>query len=170
MILESSYWKDELFRIAQRMRRRRTQKRWVDASYHLLEKDVFIAFFAIRKLIEAKAKLSPSITDRPIQLVRYRPNPDSNVTLLNRHRIHEHYDLSKGSQCRKQLKFICDQFVHSYVFEPFFLEEGSLFQGVYFSSDQNRNAELYALDGDDLIELLERVSSDYPTSQGFEYS
>ena len=54
MIAESYYWKRELLRVAARLRRRLTQRRWPEASFSVVEMDLMVGFYAIRKLAEAK--------------------------------------------------------------------------------------------------------------------
>jgi hypothetical protein len=51
MIYESYVYKEDLGRIYARMYKRKTQKRWSDHSTFLLEKDFFVGFFLIRKLM-----------------------------------------------------------------------------------------------------------------------
>jgi len=52
-MLESHCWKEYLSRIAKRLDRWKTQRRWSERSICIFERDILIAFFCIRKLIEA---------------------------------------------------------------------------------------------------------------------
>ena len=54
MIWESAYWKEELLRQAEDLKKRSTQTKWSERSLARLEKTIMIGFYSIRKLIEAK--------------------------------------------------------------------------------------------------------------------
>jgi len=56
---------------------------------------------------------------------------------------------------------LCDQFVHSYIFEPLFLEDG--LDGIFVTSDRERARYLYFLSIDTIIFLFEAVGKDYPS-------
>lgn len=60
MIWDSSYWKEDLGRLADKLKARKVQKKFPERSLACLEKEIFIGCYIIRKLIDAK-KLSDSI-------------------------------------------------------------------------------------------------------------
>jgi hypothetical protein len=91
MIWESSYWKEELFWHARRIRRLQTLKRWVERSTAALEKDLMIGFYSIRKMVEAHT-VSDEIRDRSLSLQGY-PWTGSPVTFMNWDKIDQKYDL-----------------------------------------------------------------------------
>ena len=70
MIDDSVPWKNELLRIAGRLERRRSQKRWTGKTSFLIERDIMVAAFAIRKLIEAH-KLSDDVTSHQVAVMRH---------------------------------------------------------------------------------------------------
>ncbi len=166
MIFESSYWKDDLLKIAERMKRRQVQKRWTERSLANLEKDVFIAFYSIRKLFEAR-KLSINVTDSPVNLTSYKAI--SEVTRLNKHKIDEKFDLSNGSDEKQKLIFLCNQLIHSYIFEIGVEEETNGLSSIFFCSDRERNRKLYQLELSELLRILESVGTDYPTAYMWTY-
>ena len=53
MIIESELWKEELVNTANKLLKRMVQKRWSKRSWFCLEKEIFIGFYAVRKLIES---------------------------------------------------------------------------------------------------------------------
>ena len=113
MIHESQAYMEELGRIYTRMHKRSTQKRWPDSAIFLLEKDTFIAFFIIRKLIESGTKISTVLSSKQIPLTKYVPTGKI-PTRLNNHKLEMLYDLRTQNEITKDIGFICDQMVHSY--------------------------------------------------------
>ncbi len=124
MIWESGDWKDDLLKTALKLSRRIHQKRWSERSFFLFEKEIFFAFYSIRKLIEAQ-KLSDYVVEAkiPLQSFKTRGLP---VTRLNRDRLDEFYNLQDTSSESIKLKDICNQFIHSYIFVPSFGELNEL--------------------------------------------
>lgn len=70
MIQDSVPWKEELLRIAIRLERRRTQERWADRSGYLVERDVMVSSYTIRKLVEA-TKVSDKLVGRSFTVAMY---------------------------------------------------------------------------------------------------
>lgn len=159
MINDSTHWKAEMRVIARRMVKRLEQKSWSERSLFLLERDVFFAFFSVRKLIEA-GKLSKSIIEMPIS-VNVFPATGKNVTKLNNHKIDELFHLSKKQPKILQLHTVCNQFVHSYIFMPVFGENDTL-ESIFFSSDYRRNVQLYELNVSEIVRCLLTVALDDP--------
>jgi hypothetical protein len=114
MIWEPSLWKSDLLRKARDLRIRKTQTRWPEASLANLEKSLMVGFYSVRKLIEAD-KVATSIKRETIALIEY-PATGKKVTKLNWHRVEELYDLNKPKTVTRNALFICNQFVHSFVF------------------------------------------------------
>jgi hypothetical protein len=159
MIWESYYWKESLRRHAGDLRRRKEQKRWPEASLGRVEETVMLAFYSIRKLIEA-AKVSTATKTKEITVEQY-PWRGKAVTRLDRHKLDELYDLGSGTPTQVSLQRICNQLIHSYVFAIAQSESGGL-GGFLFVSDRDKHRHLYSLDVDDVIALLECVGRDYP--------
>jgi hypothetical protein len=159
MIWESSYWKDTLLREARSLRRRKSQKRWLQPSFARLEQSVMMGFYIVRKLLEAK-KLSQASESSVVRVERFRWNGKP-VHKLNWHHLDRMYDLSGSEKAQKNVKLLCDQFVHSYIFEPLFLEDG--LDGIFVTSDRERAKYLYFLSIDTIISLFEAVGKDYPS-------
>jgi hypothetical protein len=163
LIWESSYWKQELLHIAERMRKRAGQRRWTDRSFFLLEKDVLSAFFGVRKLIEAKTKLPDAVAESRVGVLRF-PSLEKNTTLRNRHRVNELFNFDRGTEESMALEKLCNQFIHSYVLE-FSFDEDKNFEGILACSDRKRNRELYLLHVEELIRILEDVGTSDVTFQ-----
>ncbi len=87
----------------------------------------------------------------------------SRVDRLNWHKIDEKYDLKVREEVEKDLQWICNQVIHSFVFSPNFNEKGKL-SGFYISNDRERNKFLYHLGKVELLQILKRVGLGYPSS------
>ena len=159
MIHESSDWKDPLLTSARRFRRFQKLANLSEAVLAQIERDVFVGFYSIRKLIEKPGALTDAAMSSTWRCTSF-PNI-SPVTLLNNHRLHELYNLSSRQQATKDLGFLCHQIVHSFVFDLWFDEDGG-FGGVFFASDRAKDSMLYGVSADTLVHIFRRVGQDYP--------
>lgn len=57
LIGDSIPWKEDLLRIAESLERRTRQRRWVERTSFLVERDVMNAAYAVRKLNEARGQV-----------------------------------------------------------------------------------------------------------------
>lgn len=159
MIWESSYWKDPLLKSATRLEEYSNLKGVNEAELIQIEKDMFIGFYTIRKLMDT-VKIKDSTRNLKVQL-RWSPNLKQ-VDLLNNHRIDELYDLEQTGNETRTLKFLCDQLVHSYIFMPAENEQGGI-SGFYFTSDRDRGKKVFYITTQAVIEIFTLVGNDYPS-------
>lgn len=136
------------------------------AILFLLEREIFFAFYSIRKLIEAK-KLSDYLVKVKIMLQSFKTMALP-VTRFNRERVDELYDFQNPSSESIDLKNLCNQFIHSYIFVPCF-ESFNKLDGIMFCSDHTRRHKVFRLEIADLIETLKIVGSDYPSSGHYSF-
>jgi hypothetical protein len=160
MIWESSYWKDDLLKSAELLSQKEKQKVWPDRSLANIEKNLFLGFYSIRKLIESK-KLSTSVETMKVNAVSY-PLLGKNVNLLNCHRAYEFYDFSKKRRENISIQFMCNQVIHSYVFLLCFTQNSRL-RSVLICSDKERKKRVFEISLKSIIRLFKIVGSDYPT-------
>lgn len=118
-----------------------------------------LGFYSIRKLVEGN-KLSKATVDQKTPVVRY-PATGEPVTQVSWPYFWELYNLEAPEAAERSLRFLCNQFVHSYVFVPSFSETGE-FRGVFVCSDRERHQCLYEVSIWAIIHLFEKVSHDYP--------
>ncbi|MEA5448296.1 hypothetical protein VB780_06940 [Leptolyngbya sp. CCNP1308] len=161
MIYESRFWKNDLLKQANSLRSRMLQKRWPEASFARLEQDMMLGFYSIRKLIESK-KLSDAVANQSLEALSYEWMGEP-VTLINKNKIEKLYNLNSGHKIQKKLIFFCHQFIHSYIFEVLF-DENYRLNGIFISSDKERNKALYLVKLQSVIDIFEQVGSDYPTN------
>lgn len=160
MIHSSSYWKDELLTLANKLERRRKQRRFSARSFAKFEKEIFFAFYAIRKLLEAK-KLTQRVGKRSISVESYS-STGKGVTWLNRDtlgfEIEKYFDVTKRTHEKVSIGYLCNQIIHSYIFIPEFY--GDRLMRILISSDYMRNQKLYSVKIRDVERLLRRIAFD----------
>lgn len=161
MIWESEHWKEPLLRLASKLVRWGKPREWTERELVRIEKDIFVAFYSIRKLMDAK-KLSDSTEIMPVNVSIY-PSKGSAVTIYNWDKIDKLYDLEVKNLSQRNLRFICNQIIHSYVFMPDIDENGSL-HAILFCSDRERNTNLFGIEANDLINIFRIVGKDYPAT------
>ncbi|MGF1733663.1 hypothetical protein [Photobacterium kasasachensis] len=158
MIWESSDWKEPLLESASRLEQLSTSSEIDETGFVQIEKDVFIGFYAIRKLMET-AKISDSTKNFAIDLKCY-PNLKA-VDYMNWHKVDELYDLSGKQRETKSLRVLCNFIVHSYIFMPELSDDGRLVS-FYVTSDKDRNKKLYSVSIEQVVEIFQLVGNDYP--------
>src|SRR5260370_14588070 len=115
MILQSFYWKRDLKRLSLVLRRRESQIHWPKASYASLEKEAMLGFYAIRKLMDAFQPQLPVGASTLLPLTTY-PSRGKPFLKMAWPEVAHHFDLGKPRAVQKDLRFICNQIIHSYVF------------------------------------------------------
>jgi hypothetical protein len=63
VIADSIPWRDELLKVAERLHKRKSQRRWLERTSFLVERDVMVSAYAVRKLNEGR-KLSDNLTEQ----------------------------------------------------------------------------------------------------------
>ncbi|CAC9436401.1 hypothetical protein [uncultured Gammaproteobacteria bacterium] len=132
MIHESHYWKEPLLKSAKWLSRLRLNENTRKNTYVKLEKELMLGFYSVRKLIET-IKISDSTKKIKFKIQWYKNT--KKVDWLNHTCIDENYDLTKPNGEEKDIKFICNLFIHSYVFVV--SGDGKL-EGVYVSTDRQK--------------------------------
>lgn len=160
MISDSVYWKSSLLKQAKILQKYGLQKKWQPISYVKLEQTIMVGCYSVRKLLEAKTKISTEYLNNKIQIISHRCIKPP-VTINNWHRVEVLYDLDKKRTVNKSIKDICNQFVHSYVFMPAFFDCSNL-QGFFVSSDYDRNKVLYYVTLGQATDIFLKIGDDYP--------
>lgn len=162
MIYESKYWKDPLLRSARWMKRARFDDDHAERELVRLERELFVGFYSIRKLLDT-FKVSPSTRQMKLVL-KWSPSNGQVVDYMNAHRLEKLYKLKQQTGEQRDLLFLCNQFVHSYVFMPV-IDEKHSFIGVYVSSDRSRHERIYYVNAQQIIDVFKTVGNDYPSKQ-----
>lgn len=159
MIWESWYWKQPLLEAAERLEAWKASEDLADDELAQVERDIFIGFYSVRKLFEAPAKITDQTRGLSLS-VETHPNVKS-VTWRNNQKIDELYDLSTTRKENHDVLFVCGRIIHSFVFAPCVSEHGGL-EGVFFSSDRDKDSRLYFLSVDQVTSLFRQVGEDDP--------
>ncbi|GAA0539206.1 hypothetical protein GCM10009098_03440 [Rheinheimera aquimaris] len=164
MIHESSYWKNDLIKLANKLELRLVQVRWGEKSLYTLEKEIFIGFYSIRKLIESK-KISDSLKEKVFEVKQfsYKGSPNS----IFMHFEESDYDLSKANSAKFTIAQLCNQFIHSHHFLPFFVNGKNLI-GFFFCSDYKRTSGIYLITLFDIVEIYRNIGSNYPATMNIQ--
>jgi hypothetical protein len=161
VISESRYWKAPLLRAANWLERLRIEDRTREHSLARVERELFIGFYSIRKLLET-FKISPSTRTMAFSL-QWSPCIKV-VDYTNAHRIDELFNLELSHSESRDLEFLCNQFMHSYVF-ILAQQENGRFAGAYVASDKARKEKLYFVELAHILTAFRTVGKDYPRSQ-----
>ncbi|SDT42606.1 hypothetical protein SAMN04489743_2861 [Pseudarthrobacter equi] len=170
MISDSVPWRYELLRIARRLERKTRQEHWTERSSFRVEKDLMMAGYAIRRLLEAR-KLSDSLAAKQVPVVRHPrigPIPD----FYNRDEIDALYDIANPIKDQITLAHLANQIIHSFVLvlscdeveAPYEGEDGIevegsyLFNGYFIASEKERMKHLYFLDSGTLVALCRSIA------------
>lgn len=160
MITEPQYWKTEILNCASSLRDKIDQKRWSSVSIGHLERMTMSACYGVRKLYES-GYIDETKFHEPIQL-RNHPTLGKGITSENWRDIDLYYDLKNSYVEDHKFSFLCNQFIHSFVFIPV-LKGGSDngLQGIAFNSDRSKKNSLYYVEIWKLIDALAKSGDGY---------
>ena len=158
---ESVYWKDQLLSTAKWLHSVKLSERSRDSTYFRVQKEIFFGFYSIRKLLDTY-KVSNATKAVAYELTWYRNTEP--VNYLNWYKIDEYYDLSTEHTEIRDIRYLCNQFIHSYVF----LISGEFhIEGIFLASDQVRNERVYFVPLSDILHAFRIVGRDYPSTLKF---
>ena len=149
--------------MAQRLEARRSQKRWSERTTFLVERDLMVGAYAIRKLSEAK-KLSTAFEAEQVPATEFPLKGSRHPDRMYWHRVDEFYDLDDGRRVDLTLRDICNQFIHSWVFMEGFSDGGPGLDGVFVCSDSERKKRLLYFKVETLVRILRRAGEEEITS------
>lgn len=156
-MIDSYYWKRHLLNAARKLELRARQRAWSARSIDLLERELMIAFFCIRKLIEAK-KLTDACERQKIVVRRFR-NRGGRSDLMSLVEFEKVYELSSGDKKELTIGFLANQLIHSYFIFPAFSRRNRL-NGIWVTSDFERYKALYHIPTSSLISAIRHVGRD----------
>lgn len=166
MIWESSYWKDDLLELTEKIKNVYPKTPFSEELAVSFEKDIMISFYIIRKLEEA-GKLSSATKGYQLN-VRTHKNI-KNVTRLNWHRIDELFEFESPIEEKMGVDKLYNQIIHSYIFLISTDETTEVIDGFFFCSDRMRNEKLYYIDLNEIVGFFTIVGNDYPSTGFFEF-
>lgn len=131
-----------------------------DAQFARIEREMFIGFYSIRKLLEATGKVGPETRDVRLALKWY-PKRDAAplVDWYNRGQFWDLYDLELPKLEERDLLYVAHRMVHSFIFILSSDDDG---HGAFFTSDRDKESRLNFISTDEIIRVFEIVGNDYP--------
>jgi hypothetical protein len=159
MIYESRTWKEDLLRRAARLSKRSTQRRWSDQSMALLERELMVGFFSIRKLVDSH-KVSDGISNSRIAVSRV-PSTGYGATKLNAHKVEKLFDFERLTGSTMSLRDLCNQVIHSLVF-TFYTHEDGRIESFLVASDREKNDSAVIVTLAVTQAMFTSVGSNYP--------
>lgn len=153
MIYNMSYWQRELGRVAQRLRRHATQRRWRDASDASVEKCLMLGFYRVRKILDA---FQPPPNLPTMVPVTSFPRTGTRLSPIGWPEFAEAFDLTKATSEQIALRDLCNQVIHSYFFSSWIGPDGHL-RGAFCCSDKQKNRKVYRVGIEQAIALLEAI-------------
>ncbi|MGG4095330.1 hypothetical protein [Paenibacillus lautus] len=165
MIWESSFWKDDLLVLADKIKRKYQVTAFSEEIAVEFEKDIMLALYSVRKL-EETGKLSSNTKGYQIEVESYKNI--KNVTKLNWHHIDELYTLDIPIVEKIGADKLYNQIIHSYIF-LISTDESEFINGFYFCSDRMRNNKLYFITLTELKRFITYIGNDYPTKLKYDY-
>lgn len=153
MIKQDSYWRKELKGIAFKLEKRYRQQKWSAITEFNFEKEIFIGFFIVRKLME-NDYVSLKIVSLNYEVMTYPHTPKIDA----KHFLHN-INLMKGEEVTISIKSLCNQFIHSFNLTPFIPRDSEM-TGIYFCSDFFKSKKLFYIQLIKIIELFLAVSND----------
>lgn len=161
MINESWPWKRRLAKDADIIERWAAKPKITDRRSFLLEEKIFLAAYAMRKLVEAN-KLSSSFEGSSINCRIFPPISDE-ITAANHHKIDELYDFSRVSRRTIGARDLLDLVIHSFVFAEALGDDHTV-DGFLITSDRRRYNFLWFIHVPEFTHLMRKVASDYPST------
>ena len=158
-MIESRYWTEELTRIVKTIKPRRKPPQWSERACCVVERDLMIGFFIIRRSIELNKVSSRT---RNFSMKVYSCPAREKITRLNGHWIPDAYNLENEKAEIKKPFYISNQFIHAYT--SFVLrDETRNWSDVYVISDFDRNDCIWRIPISVIRELFKLASDDYPS-------
>lgn len=161
MIHESAPWKNHLIRDAALVERWASKPRPSERRSFLIERKVFLAAYAMRKLDEG-LKVSTDLLTTEMGVLRFPPT-QAGFNLFNNHRFDEHFDLKAAQRVALPRRRVLNLLVHSLVFVEV-LGDTETYDAFMVTSDHERDRGLIQIEVAAFLELMRLVGEDWPTS------
>ena len=162
MIWESSYWKQPLLKMADRIERYAQKVQLTDMQAAQYERDIFIGYYTVRKLFEAAGKVSDETRNMKLSVDWFPKKPGAPpADWYNRGEFWNLYDLEN---CHRELRdalFVAHRIIHSFIMVGNSGEEGGP-SGDFFTSDRDKDKRLYFIPARETLLLFRKVGRDYP--------
>jgi hypothetical protein len=160
-MMESRYWKTELLKSARTIEKKQRFERWSEKQHCLFEREIMLAMFCARCLIE-RDKITDAIVKKRFSIKAYPKNPVGPTTKTNRYALDVLFDFGRVALRSLTLIDLCNQIIHSYVIMP--IRSGRSFAELFVCSEFQKDRFLYVVPIQLLTEQLYLLGSCYPKS------
>jgi hypothetical protein len=166
-MIDSRYWKEELTRIAKTLRRVRNGIRWSERTHCVVERDLMIGFFLVRRLVELH-KVSTKTRNHSMTVFSCRLRGKQRRR-IDDHDIWELYELENERRESKGPLYLANQFIHAYT--SFVRQDESRnWSDAYVVSDYDRNNCIWRIPVADIRNLFLVAAQDYPHTVNMIYN
>lgn len=167
MIWESGPWKDHLMRDAAIIERHANKRTSSEKRFVLLEKKVFLTAYAMRKLIEAPAKLTDQIRSTNLTCLEYQ-GITTVLDEMNWHDLEKHFDFGAPKKSSINVRNLVNEIIHSFVFAFTTVEsEKPAVSGFLVASDWKKNVRLLEVGIANYVQLVQKVAGSDPMYVSF---
>lgn len=136
---------------------------WTDEQYARAEKDLMLGAFYIRKLGESK-KFTDLFWNQDVPVTSFPLKKAHPPTYLTNHRPEDFYDFDRGRSGRLSLATLCNQIIHSHVFQFVITDVPRTHHWLIVASDRGRRKSLNLITLQEIVELFLVGGRDYPSS------
>lgn len=154
---ESAPYRLELRQYAESLRVRQDRQVWRQDSLSKVERILFVGFFFVRRLIECR-KVTDSCARSSVQLLRSTIDREREVSDFKRDDLFKDLDSTAWVTSRVDVHQLADKVMHAWWFVPVRGEEGRGLNGFILTTDRKRNAELWWLPIESVIEVFDRFA------------
>src|SRR5687767_863885 len=100
MLTSALQWKQELLKSAVRLEKKATQKKWTDQTAFIVERDVMVGAYAIRKLLETPGRMSDQARQLQVPVLSHSLSSPTGVTWWTALHWWELYDMETYNKQR----------------------------------------------------------------------
>jgi len=162
--MESRYWKEMLQATSRELVWRKKPKPLTERRCEIIERDVILCFFVIRRLVEL-SRVSRLTLDFQFDVFSC-PFNGRNMAPIDRHGIEKSYDLEIETAVSKKMFYIANQFIHSSLFLST-TDQTRNWHSFYVVSDYDKKQCIWRIPVQQIAEAFKVAAEDY--LEGFSY-
>lgn len=164
--MESQYWKEFLASTAEELSWEKTPKRLTERRLEIMERDVILCFFIIRRLIELH-RVSRKTIDFEFEIYSCSYN-GRRLSPISRHWFEKSYDLENEKTLHKKTIYIANQFIHSFLFLMIYDETRNC-DSFYVVSDYDKKNCIWRIPARQVYDCFKTASEDYLGGFSYKY-
>lgn len=165
-MIEDGYWIKELENELKEFKKKRRKRKYYSQELeHQINKSLLLSAVIMRKMFEDEKNCETALKDSvmplpPLKLLKYKvklieyPIGVEEPFLIERY-IPDNYDYNNQKVVEVKLNDLCNQIIHSFVWQVVFTKQQQELYGVLFASDKVKENKSYLLSNDEWIKVLE---------------